>query len=85
MDFDIGDSVKIVRGHERFWVQVTAKSDDGMVTGMVNNALVGTEDHGLDFGNEVKFHESEILDVFTSDNLDEIAAQQMAELKAKGL
>ena len=52
---------------------------------MVNNALLGTEDHGLDFGDEVEFHEDELLDVFTSDHLDKIAADQMAELKAKGL
>ena len=32
MDFDIGISVKIVRGHERFWVEVTAKFDHGLVS-----------------------------------------------------
>jgi hypothetical protein len=85
MEFEIGSNVKIVRSSERFWVEVTAKSDDGMVTGTVNSALVFTEDHGLEFGDEVILHEREIVDVFTSDHLDEIAAQQMAELKAKGL
>ena len=85
MDFEIGTSVKIVRSSERFWVEVTARSDDGMVKGNVNNFLLGTEDHGLDFGDEVEFHESEIVDLFTSDTLDKIAAEQMAELKAKGL
>ena len=35
MDFEIGTSVKIVQSSERFWVEVTAKSDDGMVSGLL--------------------------------------------------
>ena len=56
------DSVKIARGKERFWVTLESDSGDGMLRGHVNNILLGTEDHGLSYGDEIDFHESEIIE-----------------------
>ena len=73
------DSVKIARGKERFWVTVES-DNDGMLRGHVNNILIGRKDHGLSFGDEIDFHESEIIET-EQDALDALNEK----LNSKGI
>lgn len=57
----IGDAVKILRGRERFWIEVEAVHGE-RVTGRVDNHLVFTSEHGLALDDRVTFDADEVLD-----------------------
>ena len=59
-----GDFVKILRSHERFWVEVEDIGE--FISGRVDNDLLNTEDHGLKLNDPIKFHYSDILDVMNA-------------------
>ena len=61
-DIKTGDFVKISRGGERFWVTLNNIVDD-VCSGIIDNDLVNTTDHGLNFGDKVHFPRNHILDV----------------------
>ena len=58
-----GQSVKVCASPERFWVTVT-KVDGESVSGVVDNNLVCTGDHGLSLGDAVTFKKRHIYEVF---------------------
>ena len=58
-----GDNVRVCVGSERFWVLVT-HIDGTTVTGTVNNDLVFTGAHGLDYGDHIAFHLHNIYAIF---------------------
>lgn len=48
---------------ERFWVHVSSNAN-GKYTGTVANALIGTDLHGLKYGDPVTFHADHVLDTW---------------------
>lgn len=62
-DITTGQSVKVCASPERFWVTVT-KVDGESVSGVVDNHLVCTGDHGLSLGDTVNFQKRHIYEVY---------------------
>ncbi len=62
----VGDSVKISCCNERFWVIVTNINFDE-VQGTVDNNLIFSEDHGLDFGDLISFKLHNIYNILTKE------------------
>ncbi len=61
--------VKIGRSGERFWVEVIFVDIlNKMVTGVVDNDLLKTSIHGLDYKDVIIFHASEIIEILDSDD-----------------
>lgn len=58
-----GDSVKVCNEGERFWVTVT-KIEDQKITGTVDNDLVRSEMHGLNYGDEISFEKRHIYSIY---------------------
>lgn len=57
-----GTHVKIKRDTEWFWVKVTHIEGD-IITGVVDNELLFTCDHGLSYKDEITFNISEVCQV----------------------
>ena len=56
------DYVKVATGGERFWVSV--KSIDGeQLKGEVNNHLVCSDEHGLEFGDVIELKMKNVLSI----------------------
>lgn len=61
---DVGDSVKVCADNvERFWVTVTELNGD-CLAGIVDNNLICTDQHGLKFGDIVKFKKCNIYSIY---------------------
>lgn len=58
-----GTSAKICAGRERFWVEVTAVRVDGEITGVIDNDLICTDEHGLKCGDLVTFRRENVYQV----------------------
>jgi len=58
-----GDLVKVSTGSERFWVKVTQK-EGAAITGIVDNNLVNTEEHGLKLGDTIEFLEENVYSIW---------------------
>lgn len=58
-----GDSVKVSTGDERFWVTVTKVKGD-KVTGTIDNHLVCSDEHGLNYDDEIVFDKKHIYTIF---------------------
>ena len=55
-----GDHVKVCAENERFWVLL--KSNDGeTLVGVIDNHLIYTDKHGLDFKMEIQFSYPSVL------------------------
>ena len=52
---EVGDSVKVSTGGERFWMTVSELTPEEGVIGIVDNDLICSEDHGLFFEDKVAF------------------------------
>jgi len=61
MKINKGDLVKIRTKEERFWLKVYSAGK--YICGVVNNYLVCTDSHGLNYGDTVHFSRDEILEV----------------------
>ncbi|WP_435018410.1 hypothetical protein TA3x_000384 [Tundrisphaera sp. TA3] len=61
-----GDSVKVCDGVERFWIIVT-KATEGGLTGMVDNDLVCTDEHGLSDGDTISFDRENVYDILKAE------------------
>ena len=57
-----GSTVKVGVQPERFWVIVT-KVIDSKISGVVDNDLIYTHIHGLDFDDNVEFEMRNVLDI----------------------
>ena len=60
-----GDSVKVCTGDERFWVTVT-RVDGGHIVGTVDNDLIFTAEHGLNYGDEIHVGAEHVYDIISS-------------------
>lgn len=49
----VGHNIKACFGKERFWLLVIGRTESGDYMALVNNILLGTEDHGLQCGDMV--------------------------------
>jgi hypothetical protein len=58
------DLVKVGVHPERFWVHLT-EIKDGVFTGTIDNDLVFTHEHGLDYGDILSFERRHIIDIET--------------------
>ena len=58
-----GDLVKVCAQSERFWVKLI-KVDGDSLEGVVDNDLLRTEDHGLDFGHEIEIKLDHVYAIF---------------------
>jgi hypothetical protein len=66
MFFTPGDVVKIRRGDkntEKFWVIVNLAGKETCF-GTVDSSLLLTDEHGLKYGDTVKFERSEVVEVY---------------------
>ncbi len=61
--------VKIRRSNESFWVHVNNPTKNKTWTGIVNNDLLYTQEHGLKDGDTITFEQSEILDMLPDDTM----------------
>ncbi|WP_435008061.1 hypothetical protein P12x_005330 [Tundrisphaera lichenicola] len=57
-----GDSVKVCTCDERFWVTVTEVSEH-RIAGTVDNDLIFTDEHGLDYGDVVRFTRENVYSI----------------------
>lgn len=57
-----GTAVKIIRGGERFWCIVAARTGNALV-GVVSNDLVCTDVHGLNDGDSIEFPVTDVIEV----------------------
>lgn len=60
----IGDSIKVAAAKERFWVTVVDKTETGEFLGCVDNVLVGTHEHGLQYQDVIVFGPEHIYAIF---------------------
>ena len=58
-----GDTVKVSTCGERFWVKVTWVGGESVV-GTVDNDLLFTDEHGLDYGDIITITKENIYDIF---------------------
>jgi hypothetical protein len=58
-----GSIVKVSIGGERFWVQVR-KVKGSKVTGVIDNDLISTNEHGLSYGDKITFEKRHIHDIY---------------------
>lgn len=58
-----GDTVKVNTCGERFWVIVTWVGGESVI-GTVDNDLLFTDEHGLDYGDIITFTKENIYDIF---------------------
>lgn len=58
-----GVSVKVSIGRERFWVTVT-NVDGDEITGSVDNDLIFTEEHGLNYGDIISFKKENVYNIY---------------------
>ena len=59
-----GSIVNIAVDGERFWTVVISVKGN-KITGTVNNVLVFSDEHGLQFEDEVKFEKKNVYNVFS--------------------
>lgn len=64
-DITVGSIIKVatVHGSERFWVKVT-EVVDGVITGIVDNDLLFTEQHGYKDGDLISFHTCNVYNIY---------------------
>lgn len=68
----VGETAKIAAANERFWVTITGFAGEGETrrfTGTVANFLIGTDRHGLECGDPVRFGVHHILSFYTEAEL----------------
>lgn len=54
--------VQISTKHERFWVKIYQREGD-KITGIVDNNLVDTDSHGLEYGDTIEFSIDNVFEV----------------------
>ena len=59
-----GNSVKIAISKERFWVTVVFVNNN-KITGTIDNDLIFTDEHGLQFEDEIEFEKKNIYSIFS--------------------
>lgn len=73
LNVGVGDIVKVCAGRERFWVEIAA-IDGAEIIGWVDNDLYFTDEHGLEYDDEVVFEHRHIYDVIFA-SLDDHASR----------
>lgn len=58
-----GSSVKVSAGNERFWVTVDEVNGDEL-TGFVDNDLICSDEHGLEYGSPIAFKKENIYAIY---------------------
>ncbi len=58
-----GDIVKVSTGGERFWC-IIDEIKQGSITATIDNNLVGTDEHGLKYGDSITFESKHIFNIY---------------------
>ena len=59
---DLGDSVKVCGGGERFWVHIVDFISDDLMVGIIDNVLVGNQTYNCD--DKIYLTKDNIIDVY---------------------
>jgi len=62
-NIDKGSIVKICVDGERFWARVVGVEEE-KITGFIDNDLINTDDHGLDYNDLIEFEKRHVYSVF---------------------